>query len=77
MDVVKTGITKLNGSINIDSELGLGTVLEIKVQLTLAILPTLMVGVGENPFAFPLSNVSEIFSLDMSKTNTVDGQLTL
>ncbi|ODP95913.1 chemotaxis protein CheA [Salinivibrio kushneri] len=77
MDVVKTGITKLNGSINIDSELGRGTVLEIKVPLTLAILPTLMVGVGENPFAFPLSNVSEIISLDMSKTNTVDGQLTL
>lgn len=77
MDVVKTGITKLNGSINIDSELGRGTVLEIKVPLTLAILPTLMVGVGDNPFAFPLSNVSEIISLDMSRTNTVDGQLTL
>lgn len=77
MDVVKTGITKLNGSINIDSELGRGTIIEIKVPLTLAILPTLMVGVGDNPFAFPLSNVSEIISLDMSRTNTVDGQLTL
>ncbi|SIN75852.1 chemotaxis protein CheA [Salinivibrio sp. ES.052] len=77
MDVVKTGITKLNGSVNIDSELGRGTVLEIKVPLTLAILPTLMVGIGSNPFAFPLSNVSEIISLDMSRTNTVDGQLTL
>ncbi|OOF23962.1 chemotaxis protein CheA [Salinivibrio sp. IB574] len=77
MDVVKTGITKLNGSINIDSELGRGTIIEIKVPLTLAILPTLMVGIGDNPFAFPLSNVSEIISLDMSRTNTVDGQLTL
>lgn len=77
MDVVKTAITKLNGSINIDSQLGRGTIIEIKVPLTLAILPTLMVGVGDNPFAFPLSNVNEIISLDMSKTNTVDGQLTL
>ncbi|PKF62927.1 chemotaxis protein CheA [Psychromonas sp. psych-6C06] len=77
MDVVKTGITKLNGSISIDSELGKGTRLEIKVPLTLAILPTLMIVVSEQTFALPLTNVNEIFHLDLSKTNLVNNQLTI
>ncbi len=77
MDVVKTKITQLNGTVNIDSELGVGTVLEIKVPLTLAILPTLMVVVGEQIFALPLASVNEIFHLDLSNTNSVDGQLTI
>ncbi len=77
MDVVKTSITQLNGAIHIDSKLGEGTRLEIKVPLTLAILPTLMVEVGKQTFALPLTNVNEIFHLDLSKTNLVDGQLTI
>ncbi len=77
MDVVKTKITQLNGSVNIESQLGVGTRLEIKVPLTLAILPTLMVIVGEQTFALPLAGVSEIFHLDLTKTNVVDGQLTI
>jgi two-component system chemotaxis sensor kinase CheA len=77
MDVVKTKITQLNGTVNIDSELGVGTVLEIKVPLTLAILPTLMVVVGKQTFALPLGSVNEIFHLDLSNTNSVDGQLTI
>ncbi|MGF1699383.1 chemotaxis protein CheA [Photobacterium makurazakiensis] len=77
MDVVKTGISQLNGSISIDSALGKGTRIDIKVPLTLAILPTLMVGVAEQPFALPLPSVNEIFHLDLRKTNTVDGQLTI
>ncbi|CCQ09709.1 Signal transduction histidine kinase CheA [Pseudoalteromonas luteoviolacea B = ATCC 29581] len=77
MDVVKTKITQLNGSVNIQSELGVGTVLEIKVPLTLAILPTLMVVVGEQTFALPLAGVNEIFHLNLTKTNVVDGQLTI
>ncbi|PSU29873.1 chemotaxis protein CheA [Photobacterium lutimaris] len=77
MDVVKTGISQLNGSISIDSALGKGTRIDIKVPLTLAILPTLMVGVAEQPFALPLASVNEIFHLDLRKTNTVDGQLTI
>jgi len=77
MDVVKTGITKLNGTISIDSELGKGTRLEIKVPLTLAILPTLMIVVSEQTFALPLTNVNEIFHLDLAKTNLVNGQLTI
>jgi two-component system chemotaxis sensor kinase CheA len=77
MDVVKTKITQLNGSINIDSQMGVGTVLEIKVPLTLAILPTLMVVVGQQTFALPLATVNEIFHLDLTNTNIVDGQLTI
>lgn len=77
MDVVKTKINQLNGSVNIFSELGKGTRLEIKVPLTLAILPTLMIIVGGQTFALPLSSVNEILNVDLSKTNTVDGQLTM
>ncbi len=77
MDVVKTKITQLNGTVSIDSELGKGTILEIKVPLTLAILPTLMVNVGQQTFALPLAGVNEIFHLDLTNTNLVDGQLTI
>ncbi|WP_406667041.1 chemotaxis protein CheA [Gallaecimonas sp. GXIMD1310] len=77
MDVVKTKISQLNGTIHIDSKLGEGTRLTIKVPLTLAILPTLMVQVGQQTFAFPLATVNEIFHLDLSHTNVVDGQLTV
>jgi two-component system chemotaxis sensor kinase CheA len=74
---VKTRITQLNGTVYIDSLKGKGTRLEIKVPLTLAIMPTLMVEVAEQVFALPLSSVSEIFHLDLTKTNVVDGQLTV
>lgn len=77
MDVVKTKINQLNGTVHIHSKLGQGTLLEIKVPLTLAILPTLMVVVGKQPFALPLATVNEIFHLDLAKTNIVDGQLTI
>ncbi len=75
MDVVKTKITQLNGSLDIESELGKGTKILIKVPLTLAILPTLMVKLKDQAFAFPLTAVNEIFHLDLTKTNIVDGQL--
>ncbi len=74
MDVVKTKIAQLNGSINIYSAKGQGSKIVIKVPLTLAIMPTLMVMLGNQAFAFPLVNVNEIFHLDLSRTNVVDGQ---
>ncbi len=77
MDVVKTKINQLNGTVQINSKLGEGTLLEIKVPLTLAILPTLMVMVGKQTFALPLAGVNEIFHLNLAKTNIVDGQLTI
>lgn len=75
MDVVKTRISQLNGSLDIDSELGRGSILTIKVPLTLAILPTLMIALGDFTFALSLANVNEIFELETRKTNIVDGQL--
>ena len=78
MDVVKTSIAKLNGSLKIDSKVGVGTTISIKVPLTLAILPTLMVQIGRQPFAIPLTSVSEIFSLELGKNvKVVDGQPTI
>ena len=74
MDVVKTKIAQLNGSLSIESVLGRGSKIVIKVPLTLAIMPTLMVMLGNQAFAFPLVNVNEIFHLDLSRTNVVDGQ---
>ena len=75
MDVVKTRIGQLNGTVEIDSEKGKGSRLSIRVPLTLAIMPTLMVVLGKQPFALPLGSVSEIFNLDLKRTNVVDGQL--
>ncbi len=77
MDVVKTRIAQINGAVEIDSEPGRGSRITIKLPLTLAILPTLMVILGQQPFALPLASVVEIFNLDPMRTNTVDGQLTV
>jgi len=74
MDVVKTRISQLNGIVEIDSKFGEGTKLSIKLPLTLAIMPTLMVILGEQIFALPLVNVKEIMDFDQNETNVVDGQ---
>lgn len=74
MDVVKTRIAQLNGAIEIDSTLGRGSRIVIKLPLTLAIMPTLMVVLGEQVFALPLANVSEIFDMESARLSTVDGR---
>lgn len=74
MDVVKTKIGQLNGQLSVESELGKGSRIIIKVPLTLAIMPTLMIMLGDQSFALPLVNVVEIFHLDLTKTNVVDGR---
>lgn len=77
MDVVKTNIQKLNGSIEIRSELGKGSVFVISLPLTLAILPVLLVLLGDQPFALPLSMVREILPIDHQKMQEVGGKETL
>ena len=77
MDVVKTRITQLNGSIEIDSKLNLGTTIKIRVPLTLAIMPTLMVVLGQQIFALPLVNVKEIIDFKRSQAREVNGSKTL
>jgi len=74
MDVVKTKISQLNGTVEIQSTLGKGTRFLIKVPLTLAIMPTLMIMLGKQTFALPLVSVNEIFHMDLSKSHVVDGQ---
>ncbi|MEI7611340.1 MAG: chemotaxis protein CheA [Betaproteobacteria bacterium] len=77
MDVVKTNIQKLNGSVEIRSEPGKGSVFIISLPLTLAILPVLLVLLGDQPFALPLSMVREILPIDKSKMQEVGGKETL
>lgn len=74
MDVVKTRIAQLNGSVEIDSLKGRGSRIVIKLPLTLAIMPTLMVVLGKQIFAFPLANVNEIFDRESAKISTVDSK---
>ena len=74
MDVVKTRINQLNGNVEIDSVEGEGTEINIKLPLTLAIVPTLMVIVGQQIFAIPLANVNEIIQSESVRTNVVDGR---
>jgi len=77
MDVVKTNIQKLNGSVDIRSEPGKGSVFIISLPLTLAILPVLLVRLGDQPFALPLSMVREILPIDRSKVQEVGGKETM
>jgi len=77
MDVVRTNIQKLNGSIEIKSELGKGTTFIISLPLTLAILPVLIVKLGEQPFAVPLSMVREILPIVAGEIQEVGGRATM
>mgnify|MGYP006293607857 FL=1 len=74
MDVVKTRIAELNGNVEIQSELGKGTSVRVRVPLTLAIMPTLMVRLQQRTYAFPLSQVLEVFSLDTNSVHQVAGR---
>ncbi len=77
MDVVKTNIQKLNGSIDIKSVPNQGTTFVISLPLTLAILPVLVVRLGDQPFAVPLSMVREILPVDANAIQEVGGRATL
>jgi len=77
MDVVKTNIQKLNGTINIHSEPGKGSLFTISLPLTLAILPVLILRLGEQSFAVPLSMVREILSVTPGQLQQVSGRATM
>ena len=77
MDVVKTNIQKLNGVVDIQSEPGKGTVLTISLPLTLAILPVLILRLGDQSFAVPLSMVREILSITPDQLQQVSGRATM
>lgn len=77
MDVVQSRIRELSGSVQIHSEPGAGSRFAIRVPLTLAILPTLLVEVGGDVYALPLVRVVEVLSHDPGKALWIDGQRVL
>ena len=74
MDVVKTNIEKLNGIIDIDSEVDVGTSIKLKIPLTLAIIQALLVGVQEEHYAIPLASVLETVRISKDEIYTVEGK---
>ena len=74
MDVVKTNIEKLNGIIEIDSELGKGSVFRLKIPLTLAIMQSLLVGAQEEYYAIPLASVMETVRVPIDSIYTIEGK---
>ncbi len=74
MDVVKTNIEKLNGIIDIDSEKGKGTIIKLKIPLTLAIIQALLVGAQEEYFAIPLSSVLETVRVPAEEIYSIEGK---
>ncbi len=74
MDVVKTNIANMNGTISINSELGKGTVITLKLPLTLAINQSLLVKQGAETFAVPLHSVIEVVGLESQRIDTINGR---
>lgn len=77
MDVVKTNIEKVNGIIEIDSELSKGTTIKMKIPLTLAIIQALIVGAQEEYYAIPLSSVLETVRISLDEIYRVEGRSVL
>jgi two-component system chemotaxis sensor kinase CheA len=77
MDVVKTNIEKLNGIIDIESEVGQYTVMKLKIPLTLAIIQALLVGVQEEYYAIPLASVLETVRITSDEIYTVENRQVL
>lgn len=74
MDVVRTNIRRLNGSVEVSSEQGKGSVITIKLPLTIAIIQALVVGVEQQLFAIPLVSVIEAVKISRRDIKTVDGR---
>jgi two-component system, chemotaxis family, sensor kinase CheA len=75
MDVVKTRVAELGGTLQVHSSLGGGSELELTVPLTLAVLRVLMVRVDMRLLALPMCNVEEVFELDDGQDSLLDGRL--
>jgi two-component system chemotaxis sensor kinase CheA len=70
MDVVKTNIERIGGTVDIESKVGAGSTLRIKIPLTLAIIPALMVTTGGERFAIPQVNLLELVRLEGEEVRT-------
>ncbi len=67
LDIVKTNIQRVNGSIQVETKIGQGTQFEIILPLTLAIVPSLLVGVQKSAFAVPMVMITETLRLDKAE----------
>jgi two-component system chemotaxis sensor kinase CheA len=74
LDVVKSRIESLNGTVEVDSELGKGSKFTIRLPLTLAIIQALMITVKEEKYAIPLNNIREISTINSSKISLIQNQ---
>ncbi len=70
MDVVRTNIERIGGTVDLSSEIGKGTVITIKIPLTLAIIPALVVTSGGERFAIPQVNLLELVRIEKAKAAT-------
>lgn len=77
MDVVRTNISRMNGSLELDSEMGRGSLVTIKLPLTVAIIQALMVEVECATFAIPLASVIEAVKVTKEEIKSVNGQAVL
>ena len=74
MDVVKTNVTKLRGLINVESKVGEGTKIIIKLPLTLAIIPGMIVKVDDQSMVIPLNSIIEVVRVHLDNINTISGR---
>lgn len=74
MDVVRTNIAKLKGIVDIESEPGKGTIITLRLPLTLAIIQALLVKANEEIYAIPLGAVLEVVRVEADEITTVGGQ---
>ena len=74
MDVVRTNISRINGTVEVDTEEGRGSTVTIKLPLTIAIIQALMVGVARQVFAVPLTSVLEAVKLGKGHLKTINGR---
>jgi len=72
MDVVRTNIEKIGGTVDIQSVYGQGTTLKVKIPLTLAIIPALTVATGGGRYAIPQVNLLELVRLDGSQASKIE-----
>ncbi|VAX30458.1 Signal transduction histidine kinase CheA [hydrothermal vent metagenome] len=72
MDVVKTNIEKIGGTVSMSSRVGEGTQMRIEIPLTLAIIPALMVTSGNEPFAIPQASLLELVRVDEESRNQIE-----
>ena len=74
MDVVKTNVSKLRGLISVESKVGIGTKIIIKLPLTLAIISGMIVEVNEQSMVIPLSSIIEVVRVHFDNINTINGR---